>query len=152
MLHSKKGVSPLLSLVLVLAITIAIGTLMASWMQSTAQEQAKKSAEAAAAGCSYATINIEEVIYKQSTNELIIKVKASGTQDIDIDRVTIVNSTYSIVTYENGKDISVPTIAAGDITYITLENVPSNVTEINVVPERCRMNSVNVKSDEFTIQ
>ncbi len=147
-----KGVSPLLSVVLLVAATLAIGAFVSNWMQTVAKQQAEESASSVTAGCTYATISIDDVIYTPASNQIIVKVRASGTQSVDIDRVTLINESYDVATYENGVNISVPTIAAGDVTYIVLNNIMNNITEVRVIPERCGVNAVSAEYDEFTVQ
>jgi flagellin-like protein len=147
-----KGISPLLSVVLLVAVTIAVGAFVSSWMQNLAKQHAEESSRSVTAGCAYATLSLDEVVYTTTSNQIIIKVRASGTRNIDIDRITLINSSYDVASYINGVNFGVPTIEAGDVRYVVLNNVIENVTEIRVIPKDCEINAVTLEYDEFTVQ
>lgn len=152
MKSGHKGISPLLSVVLLVAVTIAIGAFISSWMQNLTKQQAEESTKSASAGCVYATLSLDDVIYSASSNQIIIKIRASGTKDVDVDRVTLINSSYDVVSYVNGVDFNLSTIQAGDVRYLVLNGVMDNVIEVRVVPKECETNAVTMEYSEFTLQ
>ncbi len=152
MYQSRKGISPLLSVVILVAVVIAIGAFISSWMQNLTKQQAEESERSASAGCVYATLSIDEVVYNPSIDRIIIKIRASGTKDVDVDRVTLINSSYDVAAYVNGVNFNLSTISAGDIRYLVLNNVLDDITEVRVVPKDCETNAVSMSYDEFTLE
>lgn len=70
---SKKGISPLISVVLLIAFTIAVGGILSVWLTTLATTQTEKTSETAEKqiACAKSFLKIEEVMYGSTTNVTI---------------------------------------------------------------------------------
>ncbi len=145
-----RGVSPLIGAVIVVGITFALAIMVSSWTKSLAKEEAEKTVKGSGIECPYATVAAEEVVYFTDKNQMKIKVRASGSVAVEIEKVMVYNDTF-IKTYRNGADFNLPILEPGDVYYIYLYNLPPNVTEVRVIPSECKMNAISVSEDEMII-
>ncbi len=151
-MRNRCGISPLLASVLLVVIVVGLAGFIGGWMKFIAKQQTEELADTSEIGCSYATINVDEVVYSAAEKRMIVRVRASGTRSVNIDKVVVVNESYDIAVYRNGANFSLGTLSPGDIGYIVLDGVPPSVKEVRVVPRRCGMNAVSVERDYFIIQ
>ncbi len=144
-----RGVSLLIGAIILTGITFTLAIMVSSWMKSLAKEEAEKTEKHAGLECSYATLSADEVIYYESIRQLKIKVRASGSVAVGVEKVIAYNDT-STKTYLNGVDFNLATLEPGDAYYIFLSNVPANLTEVRIIPNICKMNALRITEDEIT--
>ncbi len=150
--EKKKGISPLIAVVLLVAFTLAIGAFLSTWARNLAKQQAETVTQQANRNCAYATLNIDSVTYYPLKKEIVIKVRSTGTQAVTIGDVEIFNSTYFEKTYTPDDFVyQISTLQPGDSAYIVINNVINNITEVRIVPKYCPENAVSITSDEFSI-
>ncbi len=151
-MKKKKAITPFLASVLLVVIVVGMAIIIGNWMKTTAKQQAKNITENSGIECTDKTINIDEVVYSTIDQTLTIKVRATGTENINIEKVSVLLENFSLLTYVNGVNFSVGTLFPGDVRYIILENVSSIPREVRVIPKGCGMNAVTVERDYFIIQ
>ncbi|MFH1126576.1 MAG: archaellin/type IV pilin N-terminal domain-containing protein [archaeon] len=149
----RKGVSPLIAVVLLIAFTLAIGGFLSSWLQEFTHEQTDLATENADAGCIYATFNAEDATYNASgSNKLIFDVKSTGTRDINIKQITVTALNMSRLSYTSPNNFS-GTVNAGDEIGIVLTIDPAiiqNISRVRIIPSDCPNNADEIKREEIT--
>lgn len=150
----RKGVSPLIAVVLLIAFTMAIGGFLSSWLQELVHSQADTATENSDAGCIYATFNAEDATYNASgNNKLIFDIASTGTRDISIKQITITAMNMSRQVYTSPANFT-GTITAGDEVGIVLNidtAIIPNISRIRIIPYDCPQNADEIKRDEITI-
>ncbi len=145
-----KSLSPLVALIIAVSITITVAIFVSSWYLSLVQSETGKAKKNTNVDCAYATINVDEVVYSPSTNEMKIRIRASGTVPVEIEKITVVNDSH-VQVFENGKGFTLPILDPGDVNYVILKNLIPNVVEVDITPKGCELNTVYVKRDFFVI-
>ena len=142
---SKKGISPLIAVVLLVAFTLAIGLILSRWTHNITKQQTNVVTEKAGQNCEYLSFNLGPIYFYPLKRELIIRVTNAGDVDFSIAKIEIFNDTYAEKIYtpdEFANNVSVFT--PGDSKYIILKNTIANVTEIRVIPNICQENFIVV--------
>ncbi len=123
----RKGISPLISVILLIAFTMVVAGILAAWAT-----QFVKVRQSEFVKCSDAGILIQSSYYDAGTSTLYANVFNNGKIDM---------SGFSfIVTLENGtvlSDVSNITIRAGGVGSFNI-STPSNVKEISIRSRQCQ--------------
>ncbi len=149
----RKGLSPLIAVVLLIAFTMAIGGFLSSWLQELVHIQTDTATENSDAGCIYATFNAEDATYNASgDNKLIFDIASTGTRDINIKQITITALNMNRIVYTNPENFT-GTISAGDeigiVLTVNTAAIP-NISRIRIIPYDCPQNADEIKRDEIT--
>ena len=147
-----KGVSPLIGAVVIVGITLMVAIAISSWSKSFAVSQAKKTEEETKIECSYATFGVDEAILDTTNNKLTLRLRATGSVAVEINKISVIKETYYKATYINGDDFFLPRLEPGDVEYITLTGLPSNVSEVIIIPSECPINRISITSDEMIVK
>jgi len=141
--HKKrKGISPLIAVVLLVAFTISIGIFLSRWAHNLAQSEAGVVNGRASQHCEFATYNIDYANYYPDKKQLVIKVTATGTQAIEIGGIDVINKTFYEKIYTPDEFVyPVEWIQPGDTALIVINNVIPNVTVVRVKLHNCPQNS-----------
>lgn len=149
----RKGVSPLIAVVLLIAFTLAIGGFLSSWLQNITHTQTDSATEYADAGCIYATFNAEDATYNASgDNKLIFDIGSTGTRDVYIKKITVTAPNTSRIDYTSPQNFT-GTISAGDEIGIALTidtSIVPNISKVRIIPSDCPQNAAEIKNTEIT--
>ncbi len=143
----KKSISPLLATVIIIAFTVTFAILALNWLSSLSQSEMEKSEKHASVSCAHATFSVEETVH--SGNQLKMKIKADGKERVEIEKIILVNSSHVTQTFFNGQNFSLSTLSPGEVGYVVLSGILPNITEVQIIPAECKMNSVLVTEDEI---
>lgn len=121
----KKGISPLIAVIVLIAITLIIAGVLASWATQFAQQQRRMFEQ-----CINARMVIRSIGYNNDTGQLMIGVHNLGS--IPLTLVTIIE-------YQNGtlyKLENATSIGVGDVKNIYVDT-PSNIKEVTMQSQEC---------------
>lgn len=97
--NARKGISPLIAIVILIAITLAIGVFMAIWLQQVARTQTEAALIAGAPECRFVFLTSENEQWENVSNvgTLTFDVINSGSANVSIEDVRII--------YTNGTSV-----------------------------------------------
>ncbi len=149
----RKGLSPLIAVVLLIAFTLAIGGFLSTWLQEIVHTQADTATESADAGCIYATFNAEDPTFNASgSSKLVFDISNTGTRDVNIKQITITAMNMSRLTYTSPENFT-GTISAGDKMPVVLtidSAIIPNISRVRIIPYDCPQNADEIKREEIT--
>ena len=90
MINDKRGISPIISTVLLIAFTVTLFLLISAWIRGSIVDESLESTEQQLAGqldCLSASVKISNVAVKSTGNE--IKLNVDNTGNVDIKGLTI---------------------------------------------------------------
>lgn len=118
----KKGISPLIASVLLIAFTLSIGAFMSTWLQDVTKKQTKETVDNSKPECQFASLNIQNVTFTNSTTKLRIDVENTGTKSVAINSIRLI--------YSDDKNAETnftrTTINAGDSYTLVMYNTTTN--------------------------
>ncbi|RLJ09775.1 MAG: hypothetical protein DRP15_02485 [Candidatus Aenigmatarchaeota archaeon] len=122
----KKGVSPLIAVIMLIAFTMIVAGILATWTTNYARQQ-----YATFQACSEAKAYIQGGSYDPSTQTLNVVVYNNGKVDLNF---------IVLLTYKDGTVTKYPTefnVSAGDVRTFTLTGVSSNLQEVTIQSKEC---------------
>ncbi len=125
--QQRKGISPLVAVIMLIAFTLVIAGILASWATQFAQTQRQSIQE-----CSEAKALIYSANYEVNASTLNLVVYNNGKTDLDF--TVIVTDTNGTI-YKYPSDISTK---AGEIKTTALTNIPSTLSEITIQGQKCQ--------------
>lgn len=154
MCRGKKGVSPLIAVVLLIAITLAIGGFMSIWTQQITKMQTEQALAGARPECQRVFLTINNATYNNDTNVLHFDVKNTGTANTKINKIQVIYDNDTIVfAAMNVTDARAQLITPisfynttdydGKIEY---GNLSQAIRKVNIVTE-CPLNLEILKTD-----
>lgn len=117
----KKGVSPLIAVVLLIAFTLAIGGFVSTWMYDITKSQTTEVVTRSKPECAFAYLNVisNTSEFDNTTDTLSFQIENTGTKSVEITDIQVI--------YDNGTQVKTNwgarTLASNEIMSIT------NVTE-----------------------
>ena len=118
----KKGISPLISVVLLIALSIVISTIIMTWSTTLVktQEDIIENKTKTAVECASADINIDSVYLDFTSNISRVNVRNSGQVDYQIISVSLVSDSGKSCIYSNATNLTTAPISLskGEITTI----------------------------------
>lgn len=148
----KKGISPLIASVLLIAFTLSIGAFMSTWLQDVAKKQTQATVDNSKPECQFATLNIQNVTYTNSTARLRIDVEDTGTKSIAINSIRLIYSDDKSTEAVFNKT----TINAGDSNALLVYNTTTNgsvrpdIRKLRIVTE-CPNNNLEYSGSSISI-
>ena len=124
-MHSRKGISPLVAVIMLIAFTLVVAGVVASWATTFANSQRED-----LQFCTNARVLVYRGDYVPATNTLTLQVYNNGRVDLDLDAWT---------TYDNGTVAKHPAgmnITAGDIKPLAFTGVDGTLLEEATVQSR----------------
>lgn len=125
-MRSRKGISPLIAVILLIAFTLVIAGLVAGWVTQFAQQQRQ-----ALTKCSDARLLIRGGVYNDNTNTLSLTVDNYGKVDLGF-RVVYENTDGSITSPDITYNLS-----AGSIQSFSLPAVSGDLKAVSVQSKSC---------------
>lgn len=93
---NRKGVSPLIALVLGVIITIAIAVVLTGWLQRYSVETIKSAGNATqTVDCGKSIIEISDVYINTTSDDVIVNIKNSGYNDVTLKEVKFYSTNLS---------------------------------------------------------
>lgn len=124
---ARKGISPLIAVIMLIAFTMIIAGILATWTTNFATRQRVQ-----IQFCSEASAYIQGGTYDQGTHTLNLIIFNNGKVPL---------SFYGILTYKNGTVVKYPTmlenVTAGDIRTFTMNNVGSDLDQATIQSKEC---------------
>lgn len=148
----KKGVSPLIASVLLIAFTLSIGAFMSTWLQDITKKQTSETVENSKPECQFASLNVQNVTFTNTTTKLRIDVENTGTKSVAIRSIRIIYSNDS----NAEANITRTTINAGDsytlVMYNTTDNssIRENIRKLRLVTD-CPNNNIEYLGSSITV-
>ncbi len=151
-LQKKKGISPLIASVLLIAFTLSIGAFLSTWLQDITKKQTSETVENSKPECQFASLNIQNVTFTNTTTKLRIDVENTGTKSVAIRSIRIIYSNDS----NTEANFTRTTINAGDsytlVMYNTTNNssIRENIRKLRLVTD-CPNNNLEYLGSSITI-
>lgn len=148
----KKGVSPLIASVLLIAFTLSIGAFMSTWLQDITKKQTSEATESSKPECQYASLNIQNISFTNTTTKLRIDVENTGTKSVAIRSIRIIYSNDSNAEANFTRTV----IKAGDsytlVMYNTTDNssIRADIRKLRLVTD-CPNNNLEYLGSSITI-
>ncbi len=143
----KKGLSPLLSVVLLVAVTLSIGVFVSGWLSSTAKTQTEQVTANNDVTCNYASLNAQNAVFNQSgNNEIKFDITNTGTKDLTISKIRVTDNSSNTELLNTSYYLY-----AGD-GYTITETLSSltDVYSIRIITSECPAGSLTIEDDEIT--
>ncbi len=145
----KKGISPLIAVVLLIAATVAVAAILASW--ATGYSQSKTQEITSKSGCAMGLVYFLSDEYPKIVGNKIVAV-------IEVENVPLGSFAFEVIYEEDGvektailKDVLNTTIAPGRAGSIISENITSfDASSIKKV--RVLSNCTDVRTEWVTIK
>jgi len=148
-----KGISNLLSAVLLIIIVIAVSAVVASWLNSMSRTQSQKISNTASdqLGCQMSNLFIKSASFNCSldcsaglAHNLTVNVENSGKNDVEVESVVVRNTTGNIFTFA----VSPVTISPGNDAMLTNISTDSCVS-INGTIDSILVTSTNCPGNAY---
>ena len=149
-----KGISAMISTVLLIVISIALATIVSGWFTSMSTEQSKNVANTTTErlSCQYADMYIKNSTYNCNgdcsqgiSHTLTINVVNSGKRQLYMDKVVVKNTTGIIFSYNLD---STKTLSVGDVSTLTNVSI-TTCNGINNTIESVIVSSTNCPNTAF---
>jgi flagellin-like protein len=125
---AKKGISPLIAVIMLIAFTMIIAGILATWTTNFANRQRVQ-----IEFCSEAGAYIQGGTYDSATETLSLVVFNNGKVPLNF---------IGIITYKNGTVVRHPTdltdVAAGNIKTFAMSGVSSDVEQATIQSKECQ--------------
>ena len=143
-----KGISPIVSSVLLIAFTVTVAVIIGSWYRNLAKTSAEtvKEQTTESLTCTYGGINLYDVKFSSTTNYVNGKIKNTGNVvlgDVDI-QIFYVNG--SSIVYEKNF-----TMDPGEIIGFNVSSGCSSLSEIDFVRVKTNCSNVDAKVESSKI-
>ncbi len=161
----KKGVSPLIAVVLLIAFTLAIGGFMSGWLHTVTQSQSEKAVESSKPDCFFVYLGTANEEWNRSSyipKTLSIDVENTGTKNVDLLELTLVldngstilyNVTTDLYLYENTSRYvngnNTVLLKSNTFKQILLYDVNNSIRLVKITSD-CPGKIITVKGDEIT--
>lgn len=97
---NKKGVSPLLAMVLGIIITIAVASFLTGWLQRLSIEYIRNvENESSTIGCAESLIDIKDVYINTTNDNVVVVIRNVGHKSLNLEEVNlyVTNLSYCIL-------------------------------------------------------
>ena len=124
---NRKGISPLVAVIMLIALTLIVSGILATWVQQLAQSQ-RSNLEY----CLEASVLIQGARYDSGAQRLFLYVDNRGKVDLNFT---------TLLTYSDGaveKNSTLVGVASGDLGIIQQDNVANNLQEATIIAEECQ--------------
>jgi len=131
----KKGLSPIIAVVLLIAIAVVMGGILASWISDFVSKNFQRDT------CSITTMySVSDTVYNATSNEVRLKIKNTGDEDlynftVEADNgtdIAVLPATYPPASYVLNPGRTQYVIASGTYHNIT------NIRTIKILVGSCR--------------
>ena len=123
---NRKGISPLVAVIMLIALTLIVSGMLATWVQQLAESQ-RRSLDY----CLDASILIQGARYDSGAQRLFLYVDNRGKVDLNFT---------TLYTYSDGsvtKNDTKVGIAAGELGIIQEDNIQNTLLEATVIADEC---------------
>lgn len=124
---NRKGISPLVGVVMLIAVTLIVSGILATWVTQLAESQ-----RGILQYCIDASIILQGARYDDTSSTLYLYVDNTGDVDLSFTKIM----TYSDGTIE--KNSTVTKVPAGELVTMIETNVSDTLNEITIQSEECR--------------
>lgn len=151
--NDKKGISPLIASVLLIAFTLSIGAFMSTWLQDITKKQTDETVKNSKPECQFAALNIQEIVYTNSSHKLRLDVENTGTKSVTLNKIKLIYSDDLNVYL----DLNSTLISNGDTYSLTADNtttngsVRSDIRKLRLVTD-CPNNNLEYEGTSILIQ
>lgn len=140
---NRKGISPIISSVLLLAVSLAVVGIFSGWAPQLAQDvtQETRNNTFETISCNEASVEIRSAYY-DSSSEVTLSVRNTGTEDL---------SNLSLVAYAGNQTIlgqDTVSIPSGQLSEETISPVNTEPAYIEALSQSC--GSVTYRIDDIT--
>jgi flagellin-like protein len=125
---NRKGISPLVGVVMLIAVTLIVSGILATWVTQLAESQ-----RGILQYCIDADVILQGARYDDTTQTLYLYVDNRGTVDLSFTRFMEFSDDTAPV--KNSTIVKVP---AGELVTITEGNVPDTLSEVTIQSEECK--------------
>lgn len=142
-----KGISPMLSAVLLIVIAVAASVVVSSWVSSISEEQASniQNTTQTKLGCQFADMFIKNVTYNcnndcsaGTAHNTTLFITNSGKKTLRINNIAIQNTTGSIFSLVTNEDIAVgDTIRVSNVSSETCNGINNSIEDVIVTSPTC---------------
>ena len=150
----RKGVSPLIAVVLLIAFTLAIGGFMSTWLQDLTRTQAEDASERASAGCVYATINADNVVFNTSGEEYLkLTITNAGTKNVYIDKIRVTGEDSNMTILNSTQMPASGLLFSGDEVRYSFNlsgRGIANISYVRIIPTDCPQSAITIGGDEIS--
>jgi flagellin-like protein len=128
----KKGISPLISAVLLIAMAVSLSVIVGGWARQVVTERTEDISEQTKTqlDCASTTMYIKDFSLNCTSKTITADVKNMNQQQLRIQKLQILNESGSLFTFvmKDDSDNTPVTISAGSIKTLTNNNTIDSVT------------------------
>ncbi len=146
-----KGISPLISSVILVGITLSVALFIVPWYQNLAKEQTDIASSSSNIECAYVTLNDVSPTYTSATHKLSFQIENTGSSSVIIQRIQII---YDSGTQVEGNYTST-TLVGGGLTSVSItqatngSNIDSAIDSVRVVTS-CPQAGFTISGDSIS--
>jgi flagellin-like protein len=152
-MNTLKGISPLVSTVLLIVIVVAIATIVSSWFTTLSMEQSEKieNTTKQRLACQFADMYIKNATYNCGGNcsagvnhILTVGIVNSGKKELTIEKMVIKNTTGVIFNYDlnETKTLSVGNaLTMTNTSTTTCNGINNTIESVIVISKNCPNNA-----------
>ncbi|MFB6294922.1 MAG: CARDB domain-containing protein [Candidatus Nanohaloarchaea archaeon] len=129
----RPGISPLIAAVLLIAFTMAVGAIITTWATTFTQERSQQLSNRSEqmVRCSYAGMDVYDVVYDSANSQTDVSVENTGT--VDFNNVSVAAFTGASVqarTY-------LSSLASGEVETVTIDGTTSKPDKVRAASKDC---------------
>jgi len=137
-MHGKKGLSPLIAVVLLIAFTITVATFIAAFSQTFVRTQTTEFSQRTqelGRACQFSNIQLTAATYDDSGDKISVLARNIGTENLTDFNIIVFTTDVEFTEHTPSNSNNVMT--SGEIATFTANNVTQTPSKVQIQSKQC---------------